>query len=78
MEKWLDVTAALFAIVAAVFWFRSAYRKLPPFVAYWGQTPDSDPFYKAVRFSAKMNRLAAAFSCASALSLAARLFMGNS
>jgi hypothetical protein len=78
MEKWLDVTAALLALIAAAFWFRSAYRKLPPVVTYWGKTPESDPFYQAVRFSAVMNRWAAGFSGASALSMAARLFIGKS
>ncbi len=30
MEKWLDIGGALFALVAALFWFLSAYEKLPP------------------------------------------------
>jgi hypothetical protein len=75
MEKWLDVAAASLAIVAAVFWFLSAYGRLPPMVAYWGQTPENDPFYIAVKFSAVMNRWAAGFSGASALAMAARLFI---
>ena len=33
MEKWLDIAAALFAFGAALFWFLSAYGKLPPTVA---------------------------------------------
>jgi hypothetical protein len=78
MEKWLDVAAALLAIIAAVFWFLSAYGKLRPLVAYWGKTPESDPYYEAVKFSAVMNRWAAGFSGASALSMAARLFIGKS
>jgi hypothetical protein len=77
MEKWLDVAAALLAITAAVFWFLSAYGKLPPMVAYWGQTPESDPYYEAVKFSAVMSRWAAGFSVASALSMAARRFIGK-
>jgi hypothetical protein len=32
MEKWLDMAAALLAVAAAVFWFLSAYGKLPPMV----------------------------------------------
>jgi hypothetical protein len=78
MGKWLDVTAALLALIAAVFWLLSAYGKLPTMVNYWGQTPKSDLFYRAVKFSALMNRWAAGFSGASALSMAARLFIGNS
>jgi hypothetical protein len=78
MEKWLDVAAALLAITAAVFWFLSAYGKLPPMVSYWDKAPESDPFYGAVKFSAVTNRWAAGFSGASALSMAARLFIGKS
>jgi hypothetical protein len=78
MEKWIDVAAALLAIIAAVFWFVSVYGKLPPIVAYWGKAPESDPFYDAVKFSAVMNRWSAGFSGASALSMATRLFIGKS
>jgi len=78
MEKWLDVAAALLLIISAVFWFLSAYGKLPPIVTYWGQTPERDPFYQAVKFSAVMNRWAAGFSGVSALSMAARLFIDKS
>jgi len=74
MEKWLDTGAALFAIVAAVFWFLSAYGKLPPIVAYWDSTPEHDPFYMAVKFSAKMNRWAAGLSGLSALCVGIKLF----
>jgi hypothetical protein len=73
MQKWLDFTAAFFALIAAAFWFLSAYGKLPPIVTYWGQTPQGDPFYQVVTFSAAMNRWAAGFSGASALSMAASL-----
>ncbi len=73
MEKWLDVGAALFAIAAAVFWFLSAYGKLPPMVTYWDQTPPSDPLYVALKFSALMNTFAATLSGLSGLCLAAKL-----
>ena len=36
MEKWLDVGAAVLALAAAVFWFLSAYGKLPPLVSLLG------------------------------------------
>jgi hypothetical protein len=52
---------AVFALIAAIFWFLSAGES-PPMVTYWGSTPDADPFYKAVKFSAEMNKLAAGFS----------------
>ena len=62
MKNWLDVGAAAFAFGAAIFWFLSAYGKLPPMATYWDRTPDDDPYYAAVKFSAKMNRCAAALS----------------
>jgi Na+/proline symporter len=73
MERWLDIAAAVFALAAAVFWFLSAYGKLPPMVAYWDQTPSNDPFYLAVKFSAQVNRWAAGLSGLSALCMAARI-----
>jgi hypothetical protein len=51
MEKRLDMGAALFALVAAVFWFLSAYGKLPPMVSYLGESnPPDDPFGGFVSF----------------------------
>jgi hypothetical protein len=77
MEKWLDVAAALFAFLAAIFWFLSAYGKLPPMVAYWDATPENDPFRMAVTFSAKMNQWAAGFSGASALFIAIKIMVAR-
>jgi len=77
MGKWLDVSAAVFALAAAVFWFLSAYGKLPPMIAYYDAAPETDPFYKAVKFSAKMNQWAAGFSGLSALCMSIRLFIKN-
>ena len=70
MNKWLDAAAALTALVAAVFWFLSAYGKIPPLVAYWDQAPETDPFVMAVQYAARMNRWAAGFSGLSALCMA--------
>ena len=66
MQKRLNVVRALFGLVAAVFWFLSAYGKLPPMVDYWDETQKNDPFFVAVKFSAQMNRWAAFFSGLSA------------
>jgi hypothetical protein len=74
MDKWLDIAAALFALFAALFWFVSAYGKLPPMLTYWDQTPSDDQFYVAVKFSAKMNRWAALLSGLSALCMGIKLF----
>ncbi len=67
MRQYLEVAAAFFAFVAALFWFLSAYGKIPPMVAYWDKSPDTDPFYQALKFSARMNRWAAIFSGLSAV-----------
>jgi len=67
MTRFFELAAAFFAIIAAGFWFISAYGKLPPIIAYWDATPANDPFYMAVKFSAAMNRWAAGFSGLSAL-----------
>lgn len=77
MEKWLDVATAVFALIAAVFWFASAYGKLPPMVSYWDAAPENDPLYMAVKFSAKMNRWAAGLSGASALCMAIKIMVAR-
>jgi hypothetical protein len=66
-KPWLDILAAAFAGIAAVFWFASAWGTLPPMLTYWDGAPANDPFYSAIRFSAQMNTIAAAFSGLSAL-----------
>jgi hypothetical protein len=66
MRRLLDAGTAIFALVAAAFWFLSAYGNLPPMVTYWDSTPESDPFYQAVKFSARMNTYAALASGVSA------------
>jgi hypothetical protein len=66
----LDIACALFALVAALFWFMSAAGKLPPMIAYWDSTPTNDPYYVAIAHSARLNRFAAGFSGLSALCLA--------
>ena len=73
MQKWLDMGAALLALVAAYFWFRSASGELPPIVTYWRSAPSDDPFYQAVIHSAEMNRWAAGFSSVSALCMGLKL-----
>jgi hypothetical protein len=74
MSRWFDIGAAVFAFIAAVFWFSSAAGKSPPMVAYWDSTPESDPFLRSVKFSARMNVVAAVFSGLSAILVAVKLF----
>jgi hypothetical protein len=75
MEKWLDIGAAGFALVASVFWFLSAYGNLPPMMTYWTSTPSDDPFYSAVKFSARVNSWAAGLSGVSAFLMGMKLFI---
>ena len=42
---------------------------------YWDFTPDTDPFYQAVRFSAEMNTSAAVLSGLSALLMGIKQFI---
>jgi hypothetical protein len=72
-EMWLDASAAVFAFAAAVFWFLSAYETLPPMVAYWGRTPESDPLYLAMESAAHMNTWASIFSGLTAICMMASL-----
>ena len=72
MARGLELCAALFAFVAAVFWFLSAYGELPLMGNYWDRTPAKDPFFVAIRRAAVMNRWAAGFSCAAAVCAAVR------
>jgi hypothetical protein len=74
MSRWLDIGAAVFAFIAAIFWFLSAAGKLPPIATYWDNTPNADPFYQAIKFSARMNMIAAIASGISATLVAVRLF----
>ena len=55
-----EIAAALFAVVAAVFWFLSAYGELPQMATYWDTVPVDDE-------AAIMTSWAAGFSGASAL-----------
>ena len=74
MSRWIEICAAAFAFIAAVFWFLSAFGKLPPMVTYWDRTPNSDPFYRAVKFSAYMNTIAAVASGVSAALIGIKLW----
>ena len=69
MNKKLDFAAAIFAFIAAVFWFLSAAGQLPPIGMYWLHAPETDPFYQALKFSARMSMVASVFSGLSALTL---------
>ena len=78
LTRWLEIIAGFFALGAAAFWLLSAspWDALPQTVTYWGYTPESDPFRRAMVFSAKMNGYAALCSCAAAILAAIRLFIG--
>jgi Na+/proline symporter len=75
MDWWLDIGAALFVFLAAVFWFSSVYGKLPPMGQYFDRDSENDPFLRAVRFSAKMNKWVAGLSSLSALCVGMKPFI---
>jgi hypothetical protein len=75
MASWLDTGAAIAAFIAAAFWFLSAHGKLPSTWAYWDQAADTDPSSRAIKFSSRMNSIAAAFTGASVLLLGAKLVL---
>jgi hypothetical protein len=62
----LDSVAAISALAAALFWFRSAWGELPPMKMYRGGAPPDDAFFIAVKKSAQMNWIAAICSGVSA------------
>lgn len=68
-----DIVTAATAFIAAGFWFASAYGRLPLMSSYYDYTPPSDPFYKAVKLSANLNKVAAVFAGTSALSSAGKI-----
>jgi len=49
MKEAFNIAAAVFALIAAGFWFASARGTLPPMVAYWDAAPPNDPLYVAIR-----------------------------
>ena len=67
MEKLFEGSAALFALMAAGFWFASSAKSIPDMVTYWDKAPRNDPFFASIRFATAMNRWAAFFSFLSAL-----------
>jgi hypothetical protein len=75
MGKFFKIGVALFAFIAAGFWFASAAGELPIIRSYWDSVPANDPYYMAVKFSALMNRWAALFSGLSALCAGASIWV---
>jgi hypothetical protein len=67
MTRCFDIATAVFALLAAIFWFLSAHGKLPPMVSYLDRAPKNDPLYVALKFSASMNTIASVLSGLSAL-----------
>jgi hypothetical protein len=66
----LNLASALAALGAAVFWFRSAARDLPPMLTYWDRAPPHDPLFQALQASVRDNRWAATLAGVAALLMA--------
>src|SRR5262249_45055372 len=49
MGRLFDGGTVVFATAAAVFWFLSAYGKLPPALPYWDEVPETGPFLRKVK-----------------------------
>jgi hypothetical protein len=75
MKISLDTGAAIFALIAAAFWFSSAYKSVPSMLSYWDNAPPDDPFFVAVKRSAFFNCWAAGFSALSALCAGIKLLI---
>jgi hypothetical protein len=75
MENFLNIAAAIFAFGSAVFWFLSSWGRLPPMVPYWDQAPPDDPLYMALKFSTRMNAIAAVLSGLSAVCIGLTLLV---
>jgi hypothetical protein len=73
----LNAGAALFAFIAAGFWFISAGGKIPKADKTWGGFLDTpDAIISALNYSAKWNRFAALFAGVSALFMTAAISWG--
>jgi hypothetical protein len=67
MARIFEIAAALFAVVAAAFWFLYAYGELPQMAAYWDAAPVDE--------AAIMTSWAAGLSGASALCAAVSFWL---
>lgn len=67
MARIFEIAAALFAVVAAVFWSLYAFGELPQMVTYWDAAPVDE--------AAIMTNWAAGLTGASALCAAASLLL---
>lgn len=75
MKRFVDLATGALALAAAYFWWRSASEHIPVMLTYWGHTPDSDPFFVAMKNSARMNMYASILSGCSAFGLTIRSFI---
>jgi len=62
----VNFLTAIFSMLAAFYWYKSAANKLPPMIAYWGCAPAHDPFFVAMQKGIVLNRVAAIFSALAA------------
>ena len=62
----LNCLSAIAGFDAAFCWYLSARGRVPPMLTYWDATPENDPFFSAIRSTAKWNKFAAAWACAAA------------
>lgn len=71
-----ELAAAILALLAAWFWYRSAAAPLPPELTYLDGAPATDPFFKALQDGVSLNKTGAAFAASSALCAAFATIIG--
>ncbi len=71
-----DSATAVFAAIAAFFWYLSASGDIPALTTYWGAMPASAPFVDAMQEAARMNMIGASFAALSAFSAAGSAVLG--
>jgi hypothetical protein len=71
----LSFISAGFAFGAATFWLFAAIGKVPPMVAYWDSTPETDPFLQTFVRRVRLNKVAATLAALSAVTMGASLVL---
>jgi hypothetical protein len=77
MARWLQWIAVVAGLFSAGFWVKSALVTFPPMLAYWGQTPPTDPYQMAVHEAAYWNSWAAGLAAVAAAAQAVTLRLSS-
>jgi hypothetical protein len=72
------IVSVVFAALAALLWAWSSFVNLPVIGSAWGTIANLEPFYVAMKKTARLNSAAAASAFISALTQAIALYAGRS